>query len=144
MAVGEKTIADLTFLNVANANLQPGAVVVIDAANSTGGPAVMLPGGALARPIGVIVEKTKLNPTDATVMAGQGIGVRSWGIAYCLTAGVVAIDDMVSIANTTGQVQTQARAGAGVQPVPIVGRALSASGGAGASVMVMLMIGSTY
>jgi hypothetical protein len=144
MAVGEATIHDITFLNVGNANLLPGAVVVLDVANSTGGPSVALPSGALAQPIGVVVEKTKLNPVDATVMAGQGIGIRTWGIAFCLTSGVVAIGDMVSIANTTGQVQTQARAGAGVQPVPIVGRALTASGGAGASVMVLLMIGSTY
>jgi hypothetical protein len=144
MAVGEATIHDLTFLNVGNANLLPGAVVVLDTANSTGGPSVALPGGALAQPVGVVVEKTKLNPVDATVMAGQGIGIRTWGIAFCIAAGVIAIGDMVSVANTTGQVQTQARAGAGVQPVPVVGRAYTAASGATQGVMVMLMIGSTY
>jgi hypothetical protein len=144
MAVGEATIKDITFLNVGNANLLPGQVVVMDITNSTGGPSVKLPAGALAEPIGVIVDKTKLNPTDATVMAGQGIGVRMWGIAFCLTAGVIAIDDYVSIANTSGQVQTQAKATAGATPKAIVGRALTASSGAGQSVMVALMIGGQY
>jgi hypothetical protein len=105
---------------------------------------VALPAAALNRPIGVIVDKTKLSPVDSSVEPGQGIGVRMYGWAFCLTSGAVAIGDMVSIANTSGQVQTQARAGAGVQPVPIVGMALTASSGAGQSVQVALMIGATY
>jgi hypothetical protein len=144
MAVGEATIKDLTWLNVANANLQPGQVVVLDVANSGGGPSVMLPGGALAQPIGVVVEKTKASSVDQTIMAGQGMGVRTWGIAFGVAAAAIAIGDMVSIANVAGQVQTQARAGAGVQPVPIVGRALTAASGTGVGVMILLMIGGTY
>jgi hypothetical protein len=144
MAVGEATIKDITWLNVANANLQPGQVVVLDVANSGGGPSVMLPAGALAQPVGVVVEKTKPSSIDLTVMPGQGMAVRTWGIAFCIASAAIALGDMVSVANAAGQVQTQARAGAGVQPVPVVGRALSAASGVGVGVMVLLMIGATY
>jgi hypothetical protein len=144
VAIGELTWKDVTFLNVAAVNLQPGNVVILDVANSGGGPAVTLPGAALAEPLGVCVEKTKLSALDQSVVAGQGMDVRIWGIAYTVSAGAIAIGDHLSVANTQGQVQTQARAGAGTQPVPIVGRALTAASGAGQGVMTLLMIGATY
>lgn len=144
MAVGEKTIADITWLNVGLANLQPGQVVCLDIANSTNGPSVMLPTGALTEPVGVVVDKTKLSAIDQSIVSGQGIAIRTWGIAFCLAASAISIGDHVSIANTSGQVQTQARAGAGVQPVYIVGRALTAASGVGQGVMTLLMIGMTY
>jgi hypothetical protein len=144
MAVGEFTIKDPTFLNVANTAFTPGQVVILDIANSTNGPSVALPGAALVEPIGVIVDKTKLSPIDSSVEPNQGIGVRQIGWAWCIASGAVAIGDHVSVANTSGQVQTQARAGAGVQPVPIVGRAYTAASSAGQGVLVNLTIGATY
>lgn len=144
MAVGEATIHDITWLNVGNANLLPGQTVVLDIANSGGGPSVMLPTGALQLPVGIVVEKTKLSSVDQSILAGQGMAVRTWGIAWGIAASAIAIGDMVSIANTSGQVQTQAKAGAGAQPLPIVGRALTAASGVGVGVMILLNIGGMY
>lgn len=142
---GEFNVLDITGYNVGNANFTTvGTVVVGDVANSSVNvDAVKFPAAANDIPVGVLLDKSKLDPTGA-VVPNSGIAMRIIGVVNCVAAGAISAYDRVAIANTSGQVQTSARTAAGAQPVAIVGIALSPTTAAGQAVSVLLTLGATW
>jgi len=143
---GEWTAHDWTATNVANANLQtPGVVMAIDVANSLAQKVAVAICAAAGHPIGVLVDKVKLDINGA-VLPGQGVHIRSHGSFWLpCTAAVVTAGDYVAVSGAAGFVATAVRAAAGAQPTPIVGQALTTTSGTlGDTALVLLMIGQTF
>jgi hypothetical protein len=141
---GELTIKDWTARNALNTNLQPYRCVDLDVTNSNASDTcVGPPSGALSEVIGIVYDKSRLDPTGA-VIKNSGVTIKSFGFCRVEASAAIAAGAYVSCANTTGQIQAQAQAAAGAQPKAIVGRALTSAGVILERPLVFLMIGSRY
>lgn len=139
----EFTIKDPTFVNVGvygpatTPPLVPNIVVSLDVPNCTGQSIALKPAASTDQQLlGVVVDKPRLDSVSQAVITGQGLTVRQMGHADVIVASAVAAGDHLSVAGTSGFVQTQARAAAGAQPVTCIGLALTGATAAGQTVTV--------
>lgn len=114
--------------------------VILDTVNSDSvNTGVKLPAAINGPAIGIVYEKSKLDPSGNPVK-NSGVVVRSWGIARVEVSAATAVNDLLRVADSTGRVSTIATS-ASWQNIPIVGIGLTATGAAGDRALVLLTTG---
>jgi hypothetical protein len=137
---------DVTWDNVANANVQPFQVMSVDASNSSTQitAALIAPASGTPVPIGVAYDQAKLDMSGNPV-TGSGVSIRYLGIARVVADGAVTAGAFVKPSTTTaGRVTPATKAIAGAQPLPVVGIALKAAQNAGDQILVLLTPGGMF